>query len=129
MLTVKNLFRFIIPIIIAAAFINGFELVESTITDDYTIDLPTEHNAYIDDCSIYDFDIYLPRQLSATNLLRLQNTSKRSNFSHNNQFKVIKASRIDGLDKRNYSQQKNLIIHYSFTRPFHRLISLGKLVI
>ncbi len=129
MLTVKNLFRFIIPIIIAAAFINGFELVESTITDDYTIDSSTENAANIDDCSTCDFEARLPNQPSPTSALRLQNTSKRSNCFHNNQFKAIKASRIDGLDKRNYSQQKNLIIHYSFTRPFHRLISLGKLVI
>lgn len=128
-LTVKKLLSFIIPIIIAIAFINGIEQVESTIIDDYTVDLTTENNAYLDDCSVYDFDLYIPRQTSTTSVLRLQNHTKRTNISPNNHFKTIKAGKIEITGSKYISQQKSSIVHSSFTKPFHRLISLGKLVI
>lgn len=125
----KKLLSFIIPIIIAVAFINGKEEVKSTIINDYTSDLTTENNTYLDDCVVYDFDIYLPRQTSIPNVLRLQNQTKRTNISHNNHFKTIKAGKFDYSYLRHFSKRKSLIVHYSFIKPFHRLISLGKLII
>ncbi len=125
----KKLLSFIIPIIIAVAFINGNEEVESTILDDYATDLTTENSTYLDDCFVCDFDIYLPRQIPIPSVLRLQNHTKRTNISHNNHFKTIKAGKFDDSGLRKISQKKFLIVHYSFIKPFHRLISLGKLVI
>ena len=125
----KKLLSFIIPIIIAVTFINGKEEVKSTNLDDYATDLTTKNCTYLDDCFVYDLDIYLPRQTSTPSVLRLQNQTKRTNISHNNHFKTIKAGKFDDSCLRKIYQQKSHIVHFSFIKPFHKLISLGKLVI
>ncbi len=125
----KKLLSFIIPIIIAVTFINGKEEVKSTNLDDYATDLTTKNCTYLDDCFVYDLDIYLPRQTSTPSVLRLQNQTKRTNISHNNHFKTIKAGKFDDSYLRKIYQQKSHIVHFSFIKPFHKLISLGKLIV
>lgn len=126
---VKNLCRFIIPVIIAIVFINGIEKVESTILDDYTVDSSTENIPCFTDHSSTDFELCFPPQTSSANILRHQNTSKQTNSSHNHNLKFIKIGRIVNANTQNFTHSKSLIVHSLFIKPINRLISFGKLVI
>lgn len=128
MLKIKILFRFLIPIIIAIAFINGTEKVETTFSDDYTSELTTIPTAYYSDLSESNF-VLCHTPLQSPNLIRGQNTLTRKVYTHNNNFKHLKADKIENIGIKKSATRKSLFVHFSFIKPFHRLISLGKLVI
>lgn len=126
---IKNLLRFIVPIIIAFAFICGIERVESAVLEDCTTDLIIENTTYLSDYSSPDFELSFPLQSSSTNILRNQNTSKQTNTSHNYNLKYLRTGNIISESIQNFIQKKSLIYHSSFIKPINRLISFGKLVI
>ena len=125
----SNLLKYLIPIIIAIAFIDGVDKSDSVVLTDSVQDVSTEVEAFYSDYSSSDLDIYIPRRVSSTNVLRLQNTPKRANTTHRQNFKFMKAGKVVSIETSNFIQKKSQIIHSSFTKPVHRLISIGKLVI
>lgn len=128
MLKIKYLFRFIIPIIIAIAFINGNEKVESTFSMDYTIEPTAKPTAYYSDFSESNF-VLCHTPLQSPNLIRGQNTLTRKTYTHNTNFKHLKADKLENIGLKKFIKRKSLFVHSSFIKPFHRLISLGKLII
>lgn len=125
-----KLLKYLIIFIFAGAFINGIDKADSVIILNNSIqEMNTEIEAYYSDHSTSDFEIYLPRRVSSTNVFRVQNTPKRSNTTHRHNFEFIKFGKVFSLGISNFIQKKPQIIHFSFTNPIHRLISFGKLVI
>lgn len=126
----KNLLKNLVFIIIAVAFINGFDKANSVIVlNSYPQDINTEIKAYYSDYSVSDFEIYLPRRVSSTYVIRVQNISKMSNIAHRHNFEFIKSGKVFNLGICNLIYKKFQIIHSTFTNPIHRLISIGKLII
>ncbi len=118
-----------IPIIIAIAIIDGVDKSDSVILTNPIQDITTEVEAFYSDYSSSDFDIYLPRRVSSTNVLSLQNSPKRANSSIRYNFEFIKSGKVISLEISNFIQKKSQIIHSLFTKPVNRLISIGKLII
>ena len=123
------LLKYLIPIIIAIAFINGADKSDSVILTERIQDVTTEVNAFFSDYSSSDFDIYLPRRVSSTNVLNFQISPKRANSSLRYNFEFIKSGKVISIEISNFIQKKSKIIHSSFTKPVLRLIRIGKLVI
>ena len=123
------LLKYMIPIIIAIAIIDGVDKSDSVILTNPIQDITTEVEAFYSDYSSSDFDIYLPRRVSSTNVLSLQNSPKRANSSIRYNFEFIKSGKVISLEISNFIQKKSQIIHSLFTKPVNRLISIGKLVI
>lgn len=125
----KYLLKYLIFIIIAVAFINSIDKSDSVVLTNSVQDINTEIEAFYSDYSFSDLETNLPRQVSATNVLRVQNTPKRSNTTQRYNFELIKTTKDISLGISNFIKKKPQIIHFSFTNPIHRLISFGKLVI
>ena len=125
----SNLLKYLIPIIIAIAFIDGVDNSDSVVLTDSVQDVSTEVEAFYSDYSSSDLDVYISRRISSTNVLRLQNTPTRANTTHRHNFEFMKAGKVVSIETSNFIQKKSQIIHSSFTKPVHRLISIGKLVI
>ena len=77
---IKNLLRFITPIIILAiALTIGTNNSKSIVLEESIDNSMSQIDAtYIEPTTI-DFELFVPRQISSTNILRLQNTTKRIN--------------------------------------------------
>lgn len=127
---IKNLLRFITPIIILAiALTIGTNNSKSIVLEESIDNSMSQIDAtYIKPTTI-DFELFFPRQISSTNILRLQNTTKRINSTQKNNITHFNSSRIENLRIKNFTNEKSSIIHSSFIKPFHRLICLGKLII
>lgn len=125
----KNLLKFLIAIIFTVVFIDGIDKSDSVILTNSVQEITTEVEAFYSDYSSSNLDIYIPRRVSSTNVLQLQNTPKRANTTHRHNFEFMKAGKVISLETSNFIQKKSQIIHSSFTKPVHRLISFGKLII
>ena len=126
----KNLLRFIIPIIAIFAITCGINKSESVVTENFFTDgLTTPIDASYTEPTTLDFDLFFPRQVSSTNLLRIQNSTNRTNNANKNHFKYFNSIRVEYLGIKNFFNENSSIIHSSFIKPFHRMICLGKLVI
>ena len=124
---VKNLFRFLILIIIAVAFFNGNYNSDSLVTETTCDDLTSELNYDYPDFSPLNLDLYI--QIPSTNSLRQSSNTKRLNSSQKHYLKLLKLYKSRDLVTPNFILQKFSIVHATFIKPFHRMISLGKLVI
>lgn len=123
----KNLFRFLILIIIAVAFFNGNYNSDSLVTETTCDDLTSELNYDYPDFSPLNLDLYI--QIPSTNSLRQSSNTKRLNSSQKHYLKLLKLYKSRDLVTPNLFLQKSSIVHSTFIKPFHRMISLGKLVI
>ena len=124
----KGFIKYLILIIIAFAFIDGMGKSNSTVTMNSIEDLTTEFVTAHTDFSIFDSALHSSRQVSPVNASSLQNTSQRANSGHR-QYTFIKAGKILNTGVIN-SIYNNSQTYYSYlTKPTHRLISFGKLII
>ena len=125
----KNFIKYLILIIIAFAFIDGMGKSNSTVTMNSIEDLTTEFVTAHTDFSIFDSALHSSRQVSPVNTLSLQNISQRANNGHRQNYTFIKAGKILNTGVIN-SIYNNSQTYYSYlTKPIHRLISFGKLII
>lgn len=74
-------------------------------------------------------EISTSHQVSAPHTIELQGTTKRPNNAHRSNFEFIAAGRALNTRIANHIFKKSSSINTSFTKPEHRLIRLGKLII
>ena len=65
----------------------------------------------------------------APHTIQLTGTAKRTNNAHKHNFEFIAAGKAINACIENYIFKKSSTINTSFTKPEHRLIRLGKLII
>lgn len=121
--------KYLIVIIFAIAFFGGTNKSDSTIVENSIENLTTEFVTVHIDFSIFDSALHSSRQVSPVNTSTLQNTSQRANNGHRQNYTFIKAGKILNTGVIN-SIYNNSQTYYSYlTKPTHRLISFGKLII
>lgn len=127
----EKLLRYLISILIAVAFIRGIDKPGSVSVEDSVESLASDEIAYYTDFSTSEIntDLFLPRQASSTNVLRVQSTTKRTSNVHRNNFEFVNSGTQINLSAKHFVQKKSLISHTHFIKPAHRLISFGKLII
>lgn len=121
--------KYLIVIIFAIAFFGGTNKSDSTIVENSIENLTTEFVTVHIDFSIFDSALHSSRQVSPVNTSTLQSTSQRANNGHRQNYTFIKAGKILNTGVIN-SIYNNSQTYYSYlTKPTHRLISFGKLII
>lgn len=74
-------------------------------------------------------EISLSHQAYAPHTIQLQSPAKRTSNAHKNNFEFIAAGKAINSHIENYIFKNSSAINTSFTKPEHRLIRLGKLII
>ena len=127
----KHLLRILIPIIFAAVaftvFAEKFDSA-STAENQATHLLSKIDTQHIDSFTHY-FDSDLQCNFLSARTNRLQSTRKRTSNTHKTNFDFIKDSNVPNASINNFIQKKSSNTHVSFTKPIHRLIRFGKLII
>ena len=125
----KKIVKYLIIAIIAIAFFGGTNKSDSAIAENSIEDLTIEFVTTDTNFSIFDSALHSSRQVSPVNTSTLQNTSQRANNGHRQNYTFIKAGKILNTGVIN-SIYNNSQTYYSYlTKPTHRLISFGKLII
>lgn len=126
----KNLLKYIVPIIMAIAFIDGLYQSDTTsLCNDWNSFASEADSSYFSSCTTANSDLSLPRQISSSNGLRLQTTGKRCNPLQKSCSEFIKAGKAVNSCIRYSTQEKSIIIRASYIKPAVRLIILCKLII
>ncbi len=125
----KSLLKYLIVIIVAAAFWNR---ADGFVRTDSNEKAAVHHiNEIQADSSISasESEFCPPRQASFANTTRVQSTARRTNCVHRNSLEFIKCGKIINAGQRYFIQRKSTIGHSSLTEPAHKLLALGKLII
>ena len=125
----RNFIKYLIPIIIAFAFIDGIGKSDSVVTENSIENLTTEFVTAHTDFSIFDSALHSSRQVSPVNASSLQNMSQRANNGHRQNYTFIKAGKILNTGVINSIHNNSQTLYSILTKPIHLLISFGKLII
>ena len=98
--------------------------VENSI-EDLTTEFVTAHT----DFSIFDSALLFLRQVSTVNYSTTQNSSQRANNGHRQSYTFVKAGKILNIGVINSIHNNSQTFYSYLTKPIHRLISFGKLII
>ena len=127
----KKILRYIIPVLFATFFLvgNPWES-DSLIVENQANALSTE----IDDCyldlPISYFDLAQPCQiLGVNNVVRTQNSIKRTRNGHRSNFELEKVGKAINAKIDNLVQNNSFNHYHRFVKSVSWLISLGKLII
>ena len=125
----KKFIKYLIPIIIAFAFINGVVKSDSVDSENSIEDLTTEFVTENVDFSIFDAALHNSRQISSVSAPTLKTASQRVNNTHKHNFAFIKAGKILNIGIINSLYNSSLTHYSSLAKPTRRLISFGRLII
>lgn len=124
----KRLLKYLLPVLMAAAFLGCTDDRESAVSLGTVADmtLGTETHAAV---SSSEYDFLVPRPTSFTSAQRVQGSARRTGSVHRNSLEFAKSGKIINAGLRYFIQVKSLIAHSSLIEPAHRLLYLGKLII
>ena len=125
----KKLIKYLIIITIAFAFIDDMGKSDSMVAENSVEDLTTEFVTTDTNFSIFDSALHSSRQVSPVNTSYVQNISQRANNGHRQNYTFIKAGKILNTGVINSIYNNSQTLYSYFTKPIHRLISFGKLII
>lgn len=126
----KNLLKYLFPIIAALAFCHGAKggssISQENIPADVRNELTATQNPGI---SAPEADFCLPRQVSSVNAPRLQNNCRRSETTHRQNITFIKSGKTINSCLSYIVQEQSIFHHSPLIRPSSRLLYLGQLII
>ena len=125
----KKIVKYLIIAIIAIAFFGGTNKSDSAMAENSIEDLTIEFVTTDTNFSIFDSALHSSRQVSPVNTSSLQNTSQRANNGHRQNYTFIKAGKILNTGVINSIHNNSQTLYSYLTKPIHRLISFGKLII
>lgn len=102
---------------------------ENTVAERLPAEASAEFSTTFIDSTTHNSDISLSRQISLPSVLHLQGAAKRTSNAHKNNFEFIAAGKAINVCIENHIFKKSSTINTSFTKPEHKLIRLGKLII
>ena len=125
----KSILKYLFLTIVTVLFWNCADSSISADPEDGRMTMSFSENEYHANISAPDSQLCLPRQVSYSNVQRVQSSSRRTNVVHRNNFEFIKSGKEINADLMYLIQKKSIIIHSSLIRPSNRLLSLGRLII
>lgn len=126
----KKLLKYLIPLIIAAAFWNCADAKnELPVSEEAAACMHIGETSRQSDISEAQHEFCLPRQVSFGNTQRVQNAPRRTAGTHRNNLEFAKSGKVVNAGLRFFIQQKSIIVHSSLIEPAFRLLYLGKLII
>lgn len=123
----KTLLKYLIPFLVAAAFLGGEEMSASVIleSDESVMNALT----YISDASDSESDLWIPRQISSSAPVRILNGARRTGGMQRNNLEFAKAGKVVNVVICCFIQNKSITTLSSRTEPANLLLSLGRLII
>lgn len=125
----KKLLKYILPVIVAAAFAGSADRNECRLTDG----LPGDVSIYAEACqtslSEPDSELCLPRQTSLANAPQVQSSARRTSTTQRNSFEFTKAGKVENAGLRYFIQTVFIITRSPLADPANILLSSGKLII
>ena len=125
----KRLLKYLLPVIMAAAFWNYADADASQGPEVPAADCSVDKAAHDASFSSAENEVFLPRPTNFTCAQRVQNAVRRTNSAHRSNFEFAKSGKVINADLRYFSQRKFLINHSTQIEPSYRLFSLCKLII
>ena len=102
---------------------------ENTVAERLPAEASAEFSTTFIDSTTHNSDISLSPQISSPSVLHLHGAAKRTSNAHKNNFEFIAAGKAINVCIENHIFKKSSTINTSFTKPEHKLIRLGKLII
>lgn len=123
----KTLLKYLIPLLMAAAFWGGGEMPSSVPvgSDESVANVVT----FISDASDSQSDLWIPRQISSSAPVRILNGARRTGSMQRNNLEFAKAGKVVNVVICCFIQNKSITTLSSRTEPANLLLSLGRLII
>lgn len=102
---------------------------ENTVAERLPAEASAEFSTTFIDSTTHISDISLSHQISSPSVLHLQGAARRTSNAHKNNFEYIASGKAINVCIENHIFKKSSTINTSFTKPEHKLIRLGKLII
>lgn len=125
----RTVLKYLLPFVVAAAFIRGGDASAASTAAGYLDDLAENTAIFFLDDSDSDSHLWIPRQVSPSGPARVQSGVRRTNTMQRNNLEVAKSGRIVNAGVKYFIQKISIITQSSLTEPAHLLLSLGKLII
>ena len=126
----KKLLKYLLPLIIAAAFWNWSDTKhESSVPEEAIACMHIDQTSRQSDISETQHEFCLPRQISTANTLRAHSSVKRTPGAYRINTEFIASGKIINAGLRFCIQIKSIITRSSLADPAYRLLKLGKLII
>lgn len=125
----KKLLKYIIPVIVAAAFAGSADSAGCREVDGWPDDISIYAEAYQTTLSETESEPCLPRQISFTSPQQVQRTARRASFTQRNYFEFSKAGKVENAGLRYFIQTVFIITCSPLADPASILLSSGKLII
>ena len=102
---------------------------ENSVAERLPAEASTEFTTTFIDSTVHNGNISFSHHTSTPHTIQLQGATKRTSNAHKNNFEFIAAGKAINVCIENYIFKKSSTINTSFTKPEHKLIRLGKLII
>ncbi len=124
-----RLLKYLFLAVVTVLFWSCADCPVSTVSEEGLMAMSFSEKEYNANISVPDSQLCLPRQVTYSNVHRVQNSTRRTNGTHRNNFEFIKSGKEINADLIYLIQRKSIIIHSSLIRPSNRLLYLGQLII
>ena len=125
----KKLLKYILPIIVAAAFAGSADGAECQPSCGLPEDISIYADAYQTTLSETESELCLPRQVSFAGPQQVQNSARRTSSTQRNSFEFTKAGKVENAGVRYFIQTTFIITRSPLADPANILLSSGKLII
>lgn len=129
-MNVKKILKYLTLLLCVAIATLGYaNNRESSAVNRLPAEASTEFSTAFIDSMAYSGDISPASHISSPHTVQLTGAAKRTSNAHRNNFEYIASGKAINVCIENYIFKKSATINTSFTKPEHKLIRLGKLII
>ena len=128
-LQMKKLLKYLLLVIVAAAFFSGTEGSVSVDTTEQCPDIFLYDEAFELSLSAPESELAVPRQVFFAHTHQVQSSARRTVNSHRNNLEFTKAGKLINAGIQYFVQNLTIVKGSSLSDPAQRLLCLGKLII
>ena len=120
----KKLLKYILPVILVAAFWNNADGSTSTLPEKAAAGMYVSESVCHAELSAEESEFCLPRQVSFANSRRVNTTARRTCGAQRNNLEFTRSGKVFNAGIRYFVQKRSVIIHSALIEPSHRLCLL-----
>ena len=125
----KRLLKYLLPVIMAAAFWNCADGDPTHDSEASAADMAMDEIVSQAGVSSAENEFYLPRPTNFTTAHRVQTAVRRTNGAQRTNIEFTKYGKVINVGLIYCIQKNTLLIHSTLIEPSNRLLYLGKLII
>lgn len=126
----RHLLKYLLPVMAALFFLSRSDGSVAYVTNENPdFEILSDVSAINASLSSPDADLCLPRQVSSANSQQFQNTIRRSETSHRQNYEFVRSGKTINPGLRYIVQRQSLITFSSLADPAYRLVTFCRLII